>query len=116
MFDCTIYLCAFVYSNPLSGYPSVVSLNKNYYEPLYIKVEKSDNSIKDYLYTIIDEYTNAKPDRVKPLLLDISKRDNQISIYYTCTLPIDTKIVNAYNIALSLASNNLLVRKSLMYV
>lgn len=115
MFDCTVYLCAFIYSGS-SGLPFVISSERNRYKPLLYKVCESDASIKDCIYTIIDEYTNAKPDSVRLFLLETEKKNKAINIYYMCVLPIDTKIDNAYNIPLSLASNNPLVKKSLMYV
>lgn len=116
MFDCYIHLCAFVYSVDNPGVPYAISTdNKKYLPPKY-KVTRQDRCIKDCILNLIDDCINQNPKDINTFLMDVVLDDTDLNIYYTCILPIDSKMHNIHKISIQLLMNNPLARRALRYV
>jgi len=116
MFDCRIGVCAFLYSKQTHTL-GIISSTKGLYTPLFIHVdENSSDSIKDYVYNVLDSYISTDIKKISLFLLDVEKQESLITVYYVCRLPIDSKVVNAYNIPYQQVLNHKLIQKALPYV
>jgi hypothetical protein len=116
MFDFKINLHTFLYSLQ-SNIPHLVSLSKNYYDPLTMIINDQENyTIQDYIYTILDSYISTNVKKIPLFLLDVEKQEKLIVVHYVCRLPIGSKVTNAYNISYEFVANTPIIKKALMYV
>jgi len=115
MFDCKIYLCAFLYSS-YSPQPFVVSSTPNQYNPLIGNITNNNLPINDDLFNLVDEFIGISPLKVPMLLREVEKQEQQIILHYVCNLPIDCKTTKAYNIPYQTAMHHPIIKKSIAYV
>lgn len=116
MFNCRVSVYAFVYSSQ-THIPYIVSSTKGHYTPLLMDMNTEEPySFMDCVYTILDSYVSTSIKKIPLFLLDVKKQESLITVYYVCRLPIDSKVVNAYNIPYHQMINDNLVQKALLYV
>lgn len=94
----------------------VVSLSDTKYVPVSVQINEKDESIIECLQTIFEKHIDLSFGWTRPILVDLTKEDNEIIAFYACNIPPGTKLINAYYISTNMAFVDSHARKSLAYV
>lgn len=68
----------------------MLSTDKSYFKLPYCKLEISDLSVEDCAKRCFENYFSIKYDWIEGKLLDITKTDSNINVYFVCSVPKET--------------------------
>lgn len=116
MFDIYIKFIVFsigIENNNISTY--VLSSNQENLELPSIKLN-TEHSIDLVKKLCFENYVDLKLEWIEHKLIDILKEETNINIYYTCRIPIESKLVNGLFIPINKALFDKTVQKASRYI
>lgn len=108
-----LYIVSF---NVASSEQCFVSAENSKYIPFTLEIGNDDDSIEEILQKIFESHISLGFGWVNTKLLDVDKNKDAILISYTCSIPPNTPLKNAYYISKNISIIDRLARKALYYV
>ena len=68
----------------------MLSTDKDYFKLPYAKLEQDNLSIEECAKRCFESYVGIKYDWIDGKLLDITKSDSNINVYFVCSIPKET--------------------------
>ena len=98
------------------GQKCAVSRHENMYSELSLLLNEHHTCIEQALEELFTSSVSMGYGWVRPVLFDVQKIDDIVNIYYACSIPPQTELVNSYYINNNIALIHKQVRKALSYV
>ena len=92
----------------------IVSKNPNKYSELISEITSDSSSIEQSLEQLFQSHVKLGYGWTKPMLFDVIKQED-INIYYTCSIPPETELIDTYYVSSNIAIINKEVRKAMLY-
>jgi hypothetical protein len=93
----------------------IVSKDAQKYLELTLEITSDFSSIEQALEKLFQSHVKLGFGWVKPMLFDVIKQEDNVNIYYTCSIPPETELIDTYYISSNVAIINKEVRKAMLY-